>query len=163
MCKKRGQEVQVSHQRIYDYAVRDRLNSGCLYLHLRHRHKPRRKRKGKPEYYGLIKSRIGIEERPAIVEEKARLGDWEKVDGSVDYCRNKNAVAEETDLFPPVAGPDNTQSGYENVKCHPLRKETRRPQSIVVNKWEQQEEARHPVGYPLGPFICNSIQIEYSS
>ncbi len=75
--KKTGQEVQVSHQRIYDYAVRDRLNSGRLYLHLHHRHKPRRKRKGKPEYYGLIKGRIGIEERPAIVEEKARLGDWE--------------------------------------------------------------------------------------
>ncbi len=39
--------------------------------------KPYRKRYGKNDRRGQIKNRISIEQRPEIVEQKARIGDWE--------------------------------------------------------------------------------------
>jgi IS30 family transposase len=47
-----------------------------LYTHLRCQ-KKRRKRYGKHDYRGKIPDRVSIEERPAIVEQRERLGDWE--------------------------------------------------------------------------------------
>ena len=50
----------------------DRAAGGDLYLCLRHRGK-RRNRRGR----GVIPGRVDISERPAIVEGKVRVGDWE--------------------------------------------------------------------------------------
>jgi IS30 family transposase len=44
---------------------------------LRIANKPYRKRYGKNDRRGQIKNRISIEQRPEIVEQKARIGDWE--------------------------------------------------------------------------------------
>ena len=49
---------------------------GDLYKHLRCQ-KKRRKRYGSNERRGKIPNRVSIEQRPAIVEERKRLGDWE--------------------------------------------------------------------------------------
>ncbi len=49
----------------------------ALYKHLRHQHKKYRKRYGSPARNGPIKNRVFIDERPKIVDEKTRLGDWE--------------------------------------------------------------------------------------
>jgi len=61
---------------IYGYIQQDKASGGELYLHLRHR-KPYKKRTGSPDARGQIIGRVSIDERPPIVDEKVRLGDWE--------------------------------------------------------------------------------------
>lgn len=60
---------------VYQFIREDKVCGGSLYKHLRH--KKYKHRTGKPEARGQIRNRISIEERPAIVDEKSRLGDWE--------------------------------------------------------------------------------------
>ena len=67
----------VSHESIYQYIWDDKHNGGQLYLHLRRRNKRYRKRGNLKDSRGIIKDRISIDERPKIVEEKARFGDFE--------------------------------------------------------------------------------------
>lgn len=67
----------LSHEWIYQYVRADRHAGGDLYTHLRQSHKKRRKRYGKPDARGQIRDRVSIEQRPAVVETKSRLGDWE--------------------------------------------------------------------------------------
>ena len=66
----------VSDQWIYEYIHADREQGGDLYLHLRRKGEPYNKG-GKKSYRGKIKNRISIDARPDIVEQRARLGDWE--------------------------------------------------------------------------------------
>ena len=61
---------------IYSFIKQDKAAGGDLYKHLRHR-KPYKKRTGKAETRGQIIGRISIDERPSIVNEKTRIGDWE--------------------------------------------------------------------------------------
>ena len=68
----------VSHERIYQHIWQDKARDGTLYKHLRiGGTKQRRKRRNSRDMRGTIKNRVGIEERPAIVERKIRIGDWE--------------------------------------------------------------------------------------
>jgi transposase, IS30 family len=48
-----------------------------LYKHLRICSKPYRKRYGSYDRRGKIQGRVGIELRPAVVDERSRIGDWE--------------------------------------------------------------------------------------
>lgn len=73
--KQQGQP-SASHERIYQHISADKLNGGDLYKHLRCQ-KKRRKRYGKYDRRGQIPNRQSIDERPALVATKARLGDWE--------------------------------------------------------------------------------------
>lgn len=66
----------VSHETIYLHVWRDKHAGGDLHRHLRQQ-KQRRKRYGSRDRRGIIANRIGIDERPAIVEERSRIGDWE--------------------------------------------------------------------------------------
>jgi IS30 family transposase len=66
----------VSHERIYQHIYADKAKGGTLHLHLRCR-KVRRKRYGKHSRRGQIPNRRGIEARPAVVDAKRRVGDWE--------------------------------------------------------------------------------------
>jgi IS30 family transposase len=66
----------VSHERIYQYILADKKAGGDLYKHLRCK-KQRKKRYGARERRGQLSGRISIEARPAIVEQRSRLGDWE--------------------------------------------------------------------------------------
>lgn len=66
----------VSHERIYGHVAQDRQRGGTLWRHLRHGTK-RRRRYGSYRPPGPIPNRVGIEERPAIVERRERVGDWE--------------------------------------------------------------------------------------
>ena len=50
---------------------------GDLYLCLRHRGKRRNRRGRNGAGRGVIPGRVDISERPAIVEGKVRVGDWE--------------------------------------------------------------------------------------
>lgn len=74
---KRHHLFSISHERIYQFILADKEKGGTLYKNLRHQHKKYRKRYGSPQRQGPIKNRIMIHERPEIVDEKKRLGDWE--------------------------------------------------------------------------------------
>ena len=69
--------ASISHERIYQHVWEDKKNGGTLYVQLRHRGKKYNKRKGKTSGRGLIPNRVDIDQRPAIVAEKSRIGDWE--------------------------------------------------------------------------------------
>lgn len=66
----------VSHESIYQYIYADKARGGELHRHLRCR-KKRRKRYGSYDRRGQLPNRRSIEERPKIVEQKRRIGDWE--------------------------------------------------------------------------------------
>lgn len=69
--------LQISHETIYRHIYDDKRAHGDLWRHLRCQ-KSRRKRYGSgQERRGTLKNRISIDERPAIVEKKERVGDWE--------------------------------------------------------------------------------------
>ena len=73
----RHHNIRISHESIYRYVLKDKAQGGDLYLHLRHSRKKRKKRYGFHDRRGQIKGRVSIDERPAIVDAKKRLGDWE--------------------------------------------------------------------------------------
>jgi IS30 family transposase len=68
--------VSISHEWIYQYILQDKTNGGELYHHLRCK-KQRRKRYGTYNRRGQLIDRVSIDERPAIVDKRTRLGDWE--------------------------------------------------------------------------------------
>lgn len=88
---KRHHLFSISHERIYQFLLEDKEKGGTLYLHLRHQHKKYRKRYGSPKRQGPIKNRVMIDERPAIVDEKKRIGDWE-IDTIVGPANQKAIV-----------------------------------------------------------------------
>lgn len=61
---------------IYGYIQQDKAVGGDLHKHLRHK-KTYKKRTGSADARGQIIGRIPIDQRPSIVDEKVRLGDWE--------------------------------------------------------------------------------------
>jgi len=69
--------ILISHERIYQHIWTDKLDGGTLYTHLRQCHKQRKKKYGSKDKRGQIRNRVSIDERPAIVAEKTRIGDWE--------------------------------------------------------------------------------------
>ncbi len=71
------QIITISHERIYQHVWADKRQGGELYKHLRQSHKKRKKQYGSKDKRGQIRNRISIDERPEIVEQKTRLGDWE--------------------------------------------------------------------------------------
>jgi IS30 family transposase len=65
----------VSHERIYAYIRKDKLQGGSLYRHLRHQLKHRKRPlSGKQN---TIKDRVSIDHRDDIINNKERFGDWE--------------------------------------------------------------------------------------
>ncbi len=72
----REERIHVSHEWIYRYILRDKQQGGNLHRHLRCQ-KPRKKRYGAPDRRGQIKGRVSIDERPRVVEQRSRIGDWE--------------------------------------------------------------------------------------
>lgn len=72
-CQKQG-IYMVSHERIYQFIREDKARGGTLYKHLRHRLKHRKR-----SLMGTlpIKGRVPISERPEVINNKERFGDWE--------------------------------------------------------------------------------------
>jgi transposase, IS30 family len=69
--------LTISHETIYQRIYADQKRGGDLVKHLRGQ-KPYRKRYGSGDQRrGAIKNRVSIDERPDIVAQKTRLGDWE--------------------------------------------------------------------------------------
>ena len=68
--------VAISHEWIYQFVLQDKAAGGDLYRHLRCQ-KQRRKRYGTYGRRGQLVDRISIDERPAVVDSRSRIGDWE--------------------------------------------------------------------------------------
>jgi len=68
-------KASVCPKTIYEFIAQNKVEGGELYKHLRH--KRYRKRTGKPDARGQIRNRISIDERPEVVNNKERIGDWE--------------------------------------------------------------------------------------
>jgi IS30 family transposase len=81
---KKQAEPSISHEWIYQHILTDKHSGGELYKHLRCQ-KKHRKRYGSPERRGKLPNRVSIEERPEVVNQRERLGDWE-----VDTVVGKN-------------------------------------------------------------------------
>jgi transposase, IS30 family len=75
-CDAKGIEM-VSHERIYQFIWEDKSQGGTLYKDLRTGDKKYRKRYGSGKASRGITNRTSIEERPEIVDQKLRFGDWE--------------------------------------------------------------------------------------
>lgn len=74
---KRNDNIQISHEAIYKYLITNRSQGGTLYKHLRLFNKKYKKRYGAYDRRGQIPDRVSIDQRPAIVDTKKRIGDWE--------------------------------------------------------------------------------------
>ena len=70
-------EVNISHVSIYQYVAADKRTGGELHTHLRFYHTGRRRVKYGTKYKGRIADRVSISQRPKIVDEKIRVGDFE--------------------------------------------------------------------------------------
>lgn len=70
------QPVSLSHERIYQYLRADQQAGGLWYKQLRRRLGLRRTRRS-TAYKGKITQRVSIDQRPSIVDDKSRIGDWE--------------------------------------------------------------------------------------
>ncbi len=70
------QAITISHEWIYQHVLQDKAQDGTLYRHLRCQ-KARKKRYGAYDRRGHLRNRVSIEERPGIVDDRTRLGDWE--------------------------------------------------------------------------------------
>jgi len=70
------ESLQVSPEWIYQYVLHDKRTGGDLYRYLRCQ-KQRKKRYGVPDRRGQLKGRVSIDERPEVVNERSRIGDWE--------------------------------------------------------------------------------------
>ena len=69
--------IKLHHETVYQYIYQDKARGGELYTHLRIAAKPYRKRYGSYDRRGKIKDRISIDQRPAVVDRRNRIGDWE--------------------------------------------------------------------------------------
>lgn len=69
-------QPSVSPECIYLYIYADKRRGGTLHRHLRSQKAQRRRDRGY-QRRGQIPNRVSIEERPAIVDRKSRIGDWE--------------------------------------------------------------------------------------
>jgi len=69
--------INISMVRIYQYIEEDKLNDGELYTHLRFHHTSHRRAKYGQKYKGSIEDRVSISQRPDVVKDKTRLGDFE--------------------------------------------------------------------------------------
>ncbi|MCK9175968.1 MAG: IS30 family transposase, partial [Desulforhopalus sp.] len=102
-------QKHVCHTTIYDWIDKDMQKGGKLYTYLP-RYGKRRWKGGKRKRAGvsLIPNRVDISERPPIVNERKRIGDWE---GDTVYGQNASLVTlvERTSRF--------TLCGRTQTKC----------------------------------------------
>ena len=71
--------IELHHETIYQYILADKRSGGDLHTHLRHQGKTYRKRYGSSHKRTRngIPNRTDIDERPELVNNRERVGDWE--------------------------------------------------------------------------------------
>ena len=68
--------LAIRHERIDPHLWEDKRAEGILWTHLRRKVKPYNKRGKGKNSGGLIKHRVRDEQRPTIVDQHLRVGDW---------------------------------------------------------------------------------------
>lgn len=81
--------ICVSHETIYSFVKADRNQGGSLYLHLRHGRRRRRKRFAVPRVRTDILNRRHISTRPRVINERKRVGDWER---DLMFCQSRKSA-----------------------------------------------------------------------
>jgi len=76
-CLRRFGLPVMSHETIYLWIWQDKECGGLLWTYLRGAQKRRRKRNGKNDSRGRLAGKRMLPERPSIVAERRRIGDWE--------------------------------------------------------------------------------------
>ena len=71
------QDKLITHESIYLHIWADKRAGGDLYTYLRRQGKKYDKRRNGKSTRGQIKNRVSIDQRPPVVEERSRVGDWE--------------------------------------------------------------------------------------
>ena len=74
---KQAGKGSVSRETIYLWVYKDRKKGGELFKNLRFSRRKRRKRLGRKDRRGKIPHQTMIDERPGVVDQKARFGDYE--------------------------------------------------------------------------------------
>ncbi|MFT3857655.1 MAG: IS30 family transposase [Aquabacterium sp.] len=69
--------LEMSHESIYRYLLRDKKAGGSLWRQLRLKMKLRRKRYGRHDWRGILRGKKHISERPPQVELRQEVGHWE--------------------------------------------------------------------------------------
>jgi len=70
-------ELSICHETIYQFIYSDEGKNLKLWLHLRHKKRPKRQSWGRKKRYIIIKQRIPITERPKTANEKLEIGHLE--------------------------------------------------------------------------------------
>ncbi len=111
-----GRTGLASHEWIYQHIYADQRRGGRLFEHLRKRRR-RRRRRGLRDGRGQLKHRRHWSERPAIVEHRRRIGDWEL--DTIRASRGKAVVVTLTErrsrLHLLARSPDGTAENVRNA------------------------------------------------
>ena len=83
-CKRRGLEM-LSTEGIYLWIYQERKLGNDLTKHLRRHHRKRRKRRLDKQPRIIIKNKVSIHDRPKIIDEQGRIGDFET---DLMQCKN---------------------------------------------------------------------------
>jgi IS30 family transposase len=135
--------VSISHERIYQHIWQDKRRGGTLYKHLPQSGK-RRKKYGSKDKRGQIVNRVSIDERPNVVAEKSRIGDWE-----IDTVIGKNhqgalvTIVERVSKFTLVAKVLNKQSDTVTEATIALLKPYRGNKLFTITADNGKEFAGH--------------------
>ena len=125
---RRDGQLSISHETIYRYIWADQQAGGFLYTYLRSGPHRRRKRYGTTERRGQLRGKRPIGSRPAIVERRGRIGDWEMdtVLGSADGACVVTLVERKTGFLAlgPVAARTTAATNQRTIA---LLRRQRRP------------------------------------
>jgi IS30 family transposase len=99
----------ISHETIYQRILDDKQSGGDIYTHLRCKKKRRKRYGAKTAGRGCIANRVDIEKRPAIVDSRRRVGDWEgdTVIGSYDGGAVIATMVERKSRYTVIAKSEN--------------------------------------------------------
>jgi transposase, IS30 family len=71
------QALLISHECIYQHVYQDKAQGGSLVSLLRCQKVRKKRYASGQERRGTLKNRVSIEHRPAVVDKRSRIGDWE--------------------------------------------------------------------------------------
>ncbi len=71
------QALHISHECIYQHVYQDKAQGGDLVRLLRCQKVRKKRYASGQERRGMLKNRVSIDERPAVVDQRSRIGDWE--------------------------------------------------------------------------------------
>lgn len=113
--------ISISHESIYKLIREDKESGGELYKQLRHGGKRYKKRlNGQKAGRGCIPNRVDISERPKIVEEKLRLGDWEA--DTIIGAKNQGVIFSAVDRHSKFAVLERLDGKYAGGTVAAVRK-----------------------------------------